>query len=70
MMSAVAGSVAGYVSPTLLELSQLEDTNFKFDATLSDIFGVSCENQLKFLQNVFVPWNILDHLLLDFFYVS
>ena len=39
-MSFLAGSVIGFASPTLAELTQLQDEELKFDTTLSDIFGV------------------------------
>ncbi len=40
-MTFLAGSVNGFTSPALLELTQHEDEDYKFDTTLSDVFGVS-----------------------------
>ncbi len=40
-MTFIAGSINGFTSPALVELTQLQDEELKFDTTLSDIFGVS-----------------------------
>ncbi len=40
-MAFLAGSVIGFASPTLVELTQLQDEELKFDTTLADIYGVS-----------------------------
>ena len=44
MLSYVAGIAFGFSSPTLLELSLLDEEEKRFDSTISDIFGVTFTN--------------------------
>ena len=41
LLSLLLGATLAFSSPVLVELTQLEDTEFRFDTLLSDIFGVS-----------------------------
>ena len=41
ILSFLVGITLSYSSPALLELTQLENQDFRFGSTLSDIFGVS-----------------------------
>ncbi len=44
LLSLTAGISFSYSSPALLELAALDDPEFRFGSTLSDIFGVSLTN--------------------------
>ena len=41
VMSLMVGATLAFSSPVLLELTQLQDPQFRFNVRLSDIFGVS-----------------------------
>ena len=53
MMTFLGGLVNGFASPTLVELTHLEDERLRFNTTYSDIFGVSLT------LHILIYWNII-----------
>jgi uncharacterized membrane protein len=49
MMSLMVGATLSYSSPALLQLTRLEDPQFRFNVRLSSIFGVSVRQPCPFL---------------------
>ncbi len=53
MMTFLGGLVNGFASPTLVELTHLEDERLRFNTTYSDIFGVSLT------LHILIYWDII-----------